>query len=80
MVVGYSGPENDDSDDETKPNKKYYDPRMALRAGEESMAKRLGEAMEDLNCTLFAQPAAAHTRTCTHAHACGTCCVRYALC
>merc|ERR1712023_152202 len=35
---------------ETKPNKKYYDPRMPLRAGEESMAKRLGEAMEDLNC------------------------------
>ena len=50
-----------------KPNKKYYDPRMALRAGEESMAKRLGEAMEDLNCTLFAQPAAAHTRTRTNA-------------
>ena len=35
---------------ETKPNKKYYDPRMALRAGEESMAARLGVAMEDLNC------------------------------
>merc|ERR1719152_534880 len=35
---------------ETKPNKKYYDPRMPLRAGEESMAARLGEAMEDLNC------------------------------
>ena len=35
---------------ETKPNKKYYDPRMALRAGEESMAARLGEAMDDLNC------------------------------
>merc|ERR1719454_1574016 len=35
---------------ETKPNKKYYDPRMALRAGEESMVTRLGEAMEDLNC------------------------------
>jgi len=35
---------------ETKPNKKYYDPRMALRAGEEAMAARLGEAMEDLNC------------------------------
>jgi len=35
---------------ETKPNKKYYDPRMALRSGEEAMAKRLGEAMEDLNC------------------------------
>merc|ERR1740138_1872661 len=35
---------------ETKPNKKYYDPRMPLRSGEESMAKRLGEAMTDLNC------------------------------
>merc|ERR1719217_1142514 len=35
---------------ENKPNKKYYDPRMPLRSGEEAMAKRLGEAMEDLNC------------------------------
>eukprot|EP00312_Isochrysidales_sp_CCMP1244_P007275 CAMPEP_0196684826 /NCGR_PEP_ID=MMETSP1090-20130531/10784_1 /TAXON_ID=37098 /ORGANISM="Isochrysis sp, Strain CCMP1244" /LENGTH=369 /DNA_ID=CAMNT_0042023319 /DNA_START=131 /DNA_END=1240 /DNA_ORIENTATION=+ len=35
---------------ETKPNKKYYDPRMALRSGEEAMAKRLCEAAEDLNC------------------------------
>merc|ERR1719383_1133323 len=33
-----------------KPNKKYYDPRMALRAGEEAMAARLVKAMEDLNC------------------------------
>lgn len=33
-----------------KPNKKYYDPRMSLRAAEQSMAKRLGEAMADLNC------------------------------
>jgi len=33
-----------------KPNKKYYDPRMSLRAGEESMAARLVQAMEDLNC------------------------------
>lgn len=33
-----------------KPNKKYYDPRMALRAGEESMAARLVKAAEDLNC------------------------------
>merc|ERR1712023_463379 len=33
-----------------KPNKKYYDPRMSLRAGEESMAERLCEAMKDLNC------------------------------
>ena len=34
----------------TKPNKKYYDPRMALRSGEEAMTKRLCEAAEDLNC------------------------------
>lgn len=33
-----------------KPNKKYYDPRMPLRSGEETMASRLGEAMDDLNC------------------------------
>lgn len=33
-----------------KPNKKYYDPRMALRAGEESMAKRLEKAAADLKC------------------------------
>jgi len=33
-----------------KPNKKYYDPRMSLRAGEESMAARLCKAAEDLNC------------------------------
>jgi len=35
---------------ETKPNKKYYDPRMAMRAAEESMRDRLCEAAEDLNC------------------------------
>jgi fructose-bisphosphate aldolase class II len=33
-----------------KPNKKYYDPRMILRAGEEAMAARLVKAAEDLNC------------------------------
>lgn len=33
-----------------KPNKKYYDPRMCLRSGEESMAARLCQAAEDLNC------------------------------
>jgi len=33
-----------------KPNKKYYDPRMALRAGEEAMAARLVQAAKDLNC------------------------------
>lgn len=38
-------PEGDD-----KPNKKYYDPRVWLRAGEESMIKRLEIAFEDLNC------------------------------
>jgi fructose-bisphosphate aldolase class II len=38
-------PEGDD-----KPNKKYYDPRMMLRAGEETMAARLCQAAEDLNC------------------------------
>merc|ERR1712232_933098 len=38
-------PEGDD-----KPNKKYYDPRMSLRAGEESMAERLCKAAEDLKC------------------------------
>jgi fructose-bisphosphate aldolase class II len=38
-------PEGDD-----KPNKKYYDPRMCLRAGEEAMAARLCQAAEDLKC------------------------------
>lgn len=33
-----------------KPNKKYYDPRMMLRAGEEAMVDRLCQAAEDLNC------------------------------
>jgi len=39
------GPDGDD-----KPNKKYYDPRMSLRAGEEAMAARLIKAAEDLKC------------------------------
>lgn len=33
-----------------RPNKKFYDPRMMMRAGEESMAQRLVEAANDLNC------------------------------
>lgn len=33
-----------------KPNKKYYDPRMALRAGEEAMAARLVKCAQDLLC------------------------------
>ncbi len=32
------------------PNKKYYDPRVWLRKGEESMVARLKTAFEDLNC------------------------------
>lgn len=38
-------PEGPDS-----PNKKYYDPRVWLRKGEESMVARLKVAFEDLNC------------------------------
>jgi fructose-bisphosphate aldolase class II len=33
-----------------KPNKKFYDPRVWLRKGEESFVKRLTQAFEDLNC------------------------------
>ena len=33
-----------------KPNKKFYDPRVWLRKGEESFIKRLEVAFEDLNC------------------------------
>jgi len=39
---------NPDGDD--VPNKKYYDPRKWLRAGEESMKERLIQAFTDLNC------------------------------
>ena len=38
-------PEGNDS-----PNKKYYDPRVWLRKGEESLVKRLTQAFDDLNC------------------------------
>ena len=38
-------PEGPDS-----PNKKYYDPRVWLRKGEETMVARLKTAFEDLNC------------------------------
>jgi fructose-bisphosphate aldolase class II len=33
-----------------KPNKKYYDPRVWLRKGQESFSKRLEMAFTDLNC------------------------------
>ncbi len=32
------------------PNKKYYDPRVWLRSGEENFVKRLKSSFEDLNC------------------------------
>lgn len=38
-------PEGDD-----KPNKKYYDPRVWLRKGQETMINRLKVAFDDLNC------------------------------
>lgn len=38
-------PEGDD-----KPNKKYYDPRVWLRKGEDAFVKRLEIAFNDLNC------------------------------
>jgi fructose-bisphosphate aldolase class II len=38
-------PEGDD-----KPNKKFYDPRMAVRAAEDSTVERLKQCFEDLNC------------------------------
>ncbi|MCP5408901.1 MAG: class II fructose-bisphosphate aldolase [Chromatiaceae bacterium] len=37
-------------DGEDKPNKKFYDPRQWLRAGEQAMVERLKTAFEDLNC------------------------------
>lgn len=39
---------NPDGDD--KPNKKYYDPRVWLRKGEDSFVTRLKQAFDDLNC------------------------------
>ncbi|HCC70464.1 MAG TPA: class II fructose-bisphosphate aldolase [Bacteroidales bacterium] len=36
---------------EDKPNKKFYDPRVWLRKGEESFVERLKEAFDDLNAT-----------------------------
>ena len=37
-------------DGEEKPNKKYYDPRVWLRAGQLSLIQRLEVAYSDLNC------------------------------
>lgn len=35
---------------ENKPNKKYYDPRVWLRKGQDHFVQRLEEAFSDLNC------------------------------
>eukprot|EP00039_Didymoeca_costata_P028285 m.20572 g.20572 ORF g.20572 m.20572 type:complete len:360 (+) comp6878_c0_seq2:49-1128(+) len=37
-------------DGEDKPNKKFYDPRVWIRAAETSMVERLQECFKDLNC------------------------------
>ncbi|WP_341839498.1 class II fructose-bisphosphate aldolase [Chitinophaga caseinilytica] len=47
---GYLQAQLGNPDGADKPNKKYYDPRVWLRKGEESFVKRLEEAFTDLNC------------------------------
>ncbi|KPM48907.1 class II fructose-bisphosphate aldolase [Jiulongibacter sediminis] len=47
---GYLQSQLGNPDGEDVPNKKYYDPRVWLRKGEQSMVDRLKIAFEDLNC------------------------------
>lgn len=47
---GYLQTQLGNPEGEDKPNKKFYDPRVWLRKAEESMAQRLAQAFEDLNC------------------------------
>ncbi len=47
---GYLQSQIGSPDGEDSPNKKYYDPRVWLRKGEENFAKRLTFAFSDLNC------------------------------
>ncbi|HLS29281.1 MAG TPA: class II fructose-bisphosphate aldolase [Flavobacteriaceae bacterium] len=47
---GYLQTQIGNPDDEHGPNKKYYDPRVWLRHGEEAFRDRLEKAFEDLNC------------------------------
>lgn len=47
---GYLQGQIGNPDGPTKPNKKFYDPRVWLRDAEKSMAARLQEAFADLNC------------------------------
>jgi len=46
---GYLQTQIGNPDGEDKPNKKYYDPRVWLRKGQESMSKRLEKTFADLN-------------------------------
>jgi fructose-bisphosphate aldolase class II len=47
---GYLQTQLGNPDGPDSPNKKFYDPRVWLRKGEESMIARLKVAFEDLNC------------------------------
>ena len=47
---GYLQSQIGSPDGADSPNKKYYDPRVWLRKGEENFVKRLKVAFEDLNC------------------------------
>lgn len=47
---GYLQAQIGSPDGPDSPNKKYYDPRVWLRKGEETFVKRLSQAFEDLNC------------------------------
>lgn len=47
---GYLQSQIGSPDGPDSPNKKFYDPRVWLRKGEETFVKRLSQAFEDLNC------------------------------
>ena len=47
---GYLQSQLGNPEDPHGPNKKFYDPRVWLRKGEESLKERLKEAFDDLNC------------------------------
>lgn len=47
---GYLQSQIGNPEGEDAPNKKYYDPRVWLRKGEETFVKRLKQAFEELNC------------------------------
>ena len=47
---GYLQAQIGNPEGEDKPNKKYYDPRVWLRAGEKVFVERLQQAFTDLNC------------------------------